>query len=108
MSNIFIRPEFRPDLRAAMADVAGRGTLPSVPSEDLCLPSLPIPYLCAHCSVALFKGCGGEKSDKADKKVEVGKDDKARVPVQERASLTPEGSIASDSPARSAYPTIFA
>ncbi len=94
---IFIRPEYRPDLRAALSQ--SLGTI-SEPGAGSCFSSFPCSYV--------FSGCN-EKSDKADKVKEIGKDDKAhRSPVKDRAIRACEGSISGDSLAESAFATIFA
>jgi hypothetical protein len=96
-SSIFIRPEYRPDLRAALGPITG--TDPASAGSS-CFASFPRSYL--------FSGCN-EKSDKADKVKEIGKDDKAnRNPVKDRAIRALEGSLTSDPLAENAYATIFA
>lgn len=68
--SLFIRLSHRPDLRAVFAE-----TLES-PLTSSCIATLPRPLL--------FSGCN-EKSDKADKVKEIGKDDKSnRAPVRDR------------------------
>ncbi|MGC4107624.1 MAG: hypothetical protein QM753_14990 [Thermomicrobiales bacterium] len=68
--SLFIRAADRPDLRAVFAET------PEPSDADPCVAALPRPLR--------FSGCN-EKSDKADKTKEVGKDDKAhRAPVRDR------------------------
>lgn len=96
-SPIFIRAEHRPDLRAALSANVGTGIDPAAPH---CFSSFPRSYL--------FSGCN-EKSDKADKVKEIGKDDKAhRAPVKDRAIRAFEGSLVGDTGASSAHATMFA
>ncbi|MGC4190703.1 MAG: hypothetical protein QM589_06020 [Thermomicrobiales bacterium] len=67
---LFIASSHRPDLRAAFSET------PGTDPQSSCIATLPRPLL--------FSGCN-EKSDKADKTKEVGKDDKSnRAPVRDR------------------------
>ena len=94
-SAIFIRAEHRPDLRAAL----GPQSAGSVAAPN-CFASFPRSYQ--------FSGCN-EKSDKADKTKEVGKDDKAhRAPVKDHVVNAFDGPRAEDMMAANAYATMFA
>jgi hypothetical protein len=67
---LFIASTHRPDLRAIFTPQ------PGTDPQASCIATLPRPLL--------FSGCN-EKSDKADKVKEIGKDDKAnRSPVRDR------------------------
>jgi hypothetical protein len=69
-ASLFIAADLRPDLRAVFADG------PEPDASAPCIASLPRPLR--------FSGCN-EKSDKADKVKEIGKDDKSnRAPVRDR------------------------
>jgi len=97
-SEIFIRPEHRPDLRAATGPIVGRGSAPR-PEAD-CFTSFPRSYRLSGC---------GEKNDKSDKKKEVGKDDKAvRDPVKDYAFRAYEGTFVADSVMETAHTSMFA
>lgn len=66
---LFITSAHRPDLRAVFSESPD-------PISSTCIATLPRPLLLSGCN---------EKSDKADKVKEVGKDDKSnRAPVRDR------------------------
>jgi|GEM_PF-4848860 len=108
-SEIFIRSEFRPDLRARVDYGASDPRLPAVP-----LPVLPwgsrrqIPDTASFPVLPVFSGCG-EKTDKSDKTKEVGKDDKShREPVKDYQAIARDGFLPGKIPPGGAHATIFA
>jgi len=99
MSDIFIRQEFRPDLRRPSIGEL----LPAVPVRQAGLAGYSIPCWC--------KGCGSDNSEgEKTKEIVIGKsDDKgARAPVKDRSAALFDDSVECESPTGSVYWTFFA